>query len=96
MQIRHLIYLSIINKIKKLSLPPLSLFLFLYFPPPLSLSLSLRGAMAKVLDCSLEGSKFELHLNHYICFRINALVNMHPLYLHSDALNSVNDALLQG
>ena len=43
--------------------------------------------MAKVLDCSLEVSKYELQLSYYIQFRTNTLgKGMNPLILSAMGL----------
>ena len=41
---------------------------------------SFRGVMAKVLDCSLEVSEFELQSGYYVLFQTNTLwTGMNPL-----------------
>ena len=56
-----------------------------------------RGQMAKVLDCSLKVSEFELQLHYYIHFRINNFGERHEHpFSPSFGLNSITAVLPQG
>ena len=52
--------------------------------------------MAKVLDCDLEISEFELHSHYEVYFGTNTVVKYEPTNLPSYALNSINVLLQYG
>ena len=65
-------------------------------PPVRRLMGSPRGVMARVLDCSLRVSYFELQSSYYILFRTyNPGERYEPLYHFCYRLNSISDVLLQ-
>ena len=53
-----------------------------------------HGVMAKVLDCSLEISEFELQSIYYVPFRTNTLgKNIKLLYTPNSVLNGITAVL---